>query len=125
MIIGIGVDIAETSRVERLLREYGDRFASRILTTNEFAEFTRRGRSCAYLATRFAAKEATVKAMGTGIGRDLGFHSIEISHDSKGKPKLAFLQQGDELCKRMNITNALISLSDEKHYVVAMVVLES
>lgn len=125
MIIGIGVDIAETARVERLLREYGDRFASRILTTTEFAEFTRRKRSCAYLATRFAAKEATAKAMGTGIGKELGFHSIEISHDSRGKPELAFLQQGDELCKRMKITNALISLSDEKHYVVAMVVLES
>ncbi len=125
MIIGIGVDIAETSRIERLLHEYGDRFARRILTTNEFAEFSRRNRSSAFLATRFAAKEATVKAMGTGIGKELGFHSIEISHDSKGKPQLAFLQSGEVLRKHMNISNALISLSDEKHYVVAMVVLES
>lgn len=125
MIIGIGVDIAETARIERLLEEYGDRFARRILCGAEFAEFERRRRSSTYLATRFAAKEAVAKALGTGIGKYLGFQSIHISNDKQGKPSLQFLGKAIDLIKQRSIANALISLSDEKHYVVAMVVLES
>ena len=125
MIYGIGVDIAETARVSRLLADYGDRFAQRILTEHELEEFKRRRSSGSFLATRFAAKEAVAKALGTGIGRELGFHSVQIENDASGKPKLRFLGSAMELVKRLQINNAMVSLSDEKNYVVAMVVLES
>lgn len=125
MIFGIGVDIAETARVSRLLAEYGDRFARRILTEYELEEFGRRQQSDNYLATRFAAKEAVAKALGTGIGKDLGFHSVQIENDAAGKPRLRFLGSAADLMAQHRIDNALVSLSDEKHYVVAMVVLES
>ena len=125
MIIGIGVDIAETARVEKLNAKFGQRFAQRILTADELLEFDRRKRSSSYLATRFAAKEAVAKALGTGIGEQLGFHSIQIENDSQGKPLLRFLGSAVDLIEELKINNALISLSDEKHYVVAMVVLES
>ena len=125
MIVGIGVDIAETARVEKLSAKFGQRFARRILTTDELLEFDRRKHSSSYLATRFAAKEAVAKALGTGIGEQLGFHSIQIDNDDKGKPLLRFMGTAVDLIAGLNIKNALISLSDEKHYVVAMVVLES
>lgn len=125
MIVGIGVDIAETARVEKLNAKYGQRFAERILTADELLEFDRRKRSSSYLATRFAAKEAVAKALGIGIGEQLGFHSVQIDNDSQGKPLLRFLGSAVDLIAGLDINNAMISLSDEKHYVVAMVVLES
>ena len=125
MIVGIGVDIAETARVEKLIAKFGQRFARRILTTDELLEFDRRKHSSSYLATRFAAKEAVAKALGTGIGEQLGFHSIQIDNDEKGKPLLRFMGTAVDLIAGRNVKNAMISLSDEKHYVVAMVVLES
>ena len=125
MIVGIGVDIAETARVEKLSAKFGQRFARRILTADELLEFDRRKHSSSYLATRFAAKEAVAKALGTGIGEQLSFHSIQIDNDNQGKPLLRFLGTAVDLIAGLNIKNAMISLSDEKHYVVAMVVLES
>jgi holo-[acyl-carrier protein] synthase len=125
VIVGIGVDIAETARVEKLNAKYGQRFARRILTADELLEFDRRKHSSSYLATRFAAKEAVAKALGTGIGEQLSFHSIQIDNDNQGKPLLRFLGTAVDLIAGLNIKNAMISLSDEKHYVVAMVVLES
>ncbi|MGB5327915.1 MAG: holo-ACP synthase [Gammaproteobacteria bacterium] len=125
MIVGIGVDIAETARVEKLSTKFGERFARRILTADELLEFDRRKHSSSYLATRFAAKEAVAKALGTGIGEQLGFHSIQIDNDAQGKPLLRFMGTAVDLIAGLNIKNAMISLSDEKHYVVAMVVLES
>ncbi len=125
MIVGIGVDIAETVRFEKLSAKFGERFARRILTDDELAEFDRRKHSNIYLATRFVAKEAVAKALGTGIGEQLGFHSIQIDNDKQGKPLLRFLGGATDLIAGLKIKNAMISLSDEKHYVVAMVVLES
>jgi holo-[acyl-carrier protein] synthase len=122
MIVGIGVDIA---RVDRLNREFGERFARRVLTADELTEFERRKRSSSYLATRFAAKEAVAKACGTGIGEQLGFHSLQVENDASGKPVLHFLKDANALVERLQIRNSLLSLSDEKHYVVAMAVLES
>jgi len=125
MIVGIGVDIAETARVRQLAERFGERFAARILTGDERAEFDRRKRPHAYLATRFAAKEAIAKALGTGIGKRFGFHSVQIDHDGAGKPVVNFLEGARALIDDLGITHAMISLSDERHYVVAMVVLES
>lgn len=125
MIVGIGVDIAETARVHALWQKFGARFARRILTDAEYREFERRGRSSSFLATRFAAKEAVAKAAGTGIGAELGFHSVQIDNDASGRPNLRFLEPARDLVSRLKINHAMISLADEKHYVVAMVVLES
>lgn len=125
MIVGIGVDIIELARVDKLNQDFGERFARRVLTSDELLEFERRKRSSSYLAMRFAAKEATAKACGTGIGMELGFHSMQIENDAHGKPVLRFLETADALVQSLQIRNSLVSLSDEKHYVVAMVVLES
>ena len=125
MIVGIGVDIAETARVQKLAAKYGERFARRILTDDELAEFERRRRPETFLASRFAAKEAVAKALGTGIGERFGFHSVQIDHDNKGRPLLNFREGAGDLLTELGIDSAMISLSDERHYVVAMVVLEA
>jgi len=125
MIIGIGVDIAEIARVDKLCARFGERFAGRILTARELCEYRERRNSSSYLALRFAAKEAVAKACGTGIGAQLGFHDMQIEHDAAGKPVLRFLESANDLVQHLQVRNALISLSDERHYVVAMAVLES
>jgi holo-[acyl-carrier protein] synthase len=125
MIIGIGVDIAEISRIDRLHEKFGERFARRLLTPDELIEYRRRNNSSSFLALRFAAKEAVAKACGTGIGEELGFHALQVENDAQGKPAIRFLDAAGPLVNRLQIRNALISLSDEKHYVVAMAVLET
>ena len=125
MIIGIGVDIVETKRFEKLYARFDGRIARRILTDNEIIEFERRNRPASYLATRFAAKEAAAKALGTGFGCGVGYKNIEINNDKNGKPSLKFLETASQLSEQKQVTKVLISLSDEKHYVVAMVILES
>ena len=124
MIIGIGVDIAETERFERIYARFGVRIARRILTGNELREFDRRNQPASYLATRFAAKEAAAKALGTGFGETVGYKSIEVENDEFGKPLINFSGGALQLANRKQVTNVFVSLSDEKHYVVAMVVLE-
>ena len=125
MIAGIGVDIAEVSRFEKMLERYADRIVRRILCEAERQQFERRNRRASFLASRFAAKEAVSKALGTGIAQGIGFHSIEVINDALGKPELHFHDAAQTLIEQRGITSALLSLSDEKHYVVAMVVLEA
>ena len=125
MIYGIGVDIVEIARVEKLYTDFGERFTRRILTLPEREEFARRGLKISYLATRFAAKEAVAKALGTGIGEALGFHSVQIVNSEQGRPEIRFLDTAVSMIAELNIGKSFLSLSDEKHYAVAMVVLES
>ena len=125
MLNGIGIDIVETERVRGLLQRYGERFIKRVLTDNEEAVFNRRGAKAAFLASRFAAKEAASKALGTGMRCGVGFKSFELVNDSLGKPQLVFHGEAELIRRARNISRVQVSLSDERHYAVAMVVLES
>ncbi len=125
MIVGIGVDIVETMRFEKLYARFGNRVVRRLLTDHEIDEFNNRSQPVSYLATRFAAKEAAAKALGTGFGEVVGYKSVEISNDRNGKPLLRFFRRATVLAEQKKVGNVLVSISDEKHYVVAMVVLES
>lgn len=125
MLSGIGVDIVEIQRFQRMFDRFGDRIARRILTDREFQQFEKRHRSLTFLATRFAAKEATSKALGTGIAKGIGFHAIEVVNNELGQPELQLHGAAKALAERNGIRQALLSLSDEKHYAVAMVVLEA
>ena len=124
MIVGIGVDIAETERFEKIYARFEGRIARRILTENEIIEFERRNKPASFLATRFAAKEAAAKALGTGFGSGVGYKNIEINNDELVKPSLRFLHAAAQLSEQKKVDNVFVSLSDEKHYVVAMVILE-
>ncbi len=125
MIVGTGIDIAEIARFEASLDRYGERFARRILTGAEIRQFAERKASARFLASRFAAKEAASKALGCGIAQGVVFHSLEVSNDAQGKPLLTLHGAALEKATSLGVANCHLSLSDERHYAVAMVVLES
>ena len=85
-VLGLGTDIVEISRIERAI-EGSEKFAQRILTTFELAEYAQTKQKARYLAKKFAAKEALVKAMGTGIGRGVSWQMVQIVHDANKKYK--------------------------------------
>ena len=123
MIFGIGTDLVHIPRMQILLDKHDDKIAQRILTDAEFAQFQKSNKPAAFLAKRFAAKEATAKALGTGFRDGLSLRHIEVNNDSKGKPTLTFFQRGLALLDELNIGQSMISLSDEGDYAIAYVVL--
>jgi holo-[acyl-carrier protein] synthase len=123
MIVGIGTDIVHIPRILGLLDKHGDKFAERILSDNELNHFKHAIKPAAYLAKRFAAKEATAKAMGTGFRDGLSLRHIAVENDVLGKPELVFYDQAMALKQQLNIGKSLLSLSDEDEYAIAFVTL--
>ena len=121
MTIAIGTDIVEVKRIADALERQGDKFVQRILTESEIAEYRGRGNSVAFLAKRFAAKEAIAKALGTGIGRGIGFQHMVVSNNAEGAPQVELQQSAAERLKQLGGSKVLLSLSDEKNYALAYV----
>ena len=124
MIFGIGTDIVRVGRMEQDLQRFGERFAERILTADEFEEFRLNAKPAHFLARRFAAKEAAAKAMGTGFANGLSWRHIGVTHDAAGKPILEFSGEAESFLQRHGVTVAHISLADEEDHAVAFVTLE-
>lgn len=123
MIKGIGTDILQIERLEKTLQR-SPKIAERVLTDREMAEFDSASQQARFLAKRFAAKEAVVKALGTGIGNGVGWQHIEIGHDELGKPLISLSDGALKRAQVMGANSYHLSLSDERDYVVAMVVIE-
>jgi holo-[acyl-carrier protein] synthase len=123
MIFGIGTDICAVARMAGAYRRHGERFARRILTATEQADFDRAGSRERLLAKRFAAKEAFSKAFGTGIRDQVGLRSVGVAHDAAGKPVLEFAPSLAQLMQDRRL-RAHLSISDEQDYAVAFVVIE-
>ena len=124
-IIGLGTDIAEIERVEKALARSGDAFAKRILTEQELEKFSSVKQQGRFLAKRFAVKEAASKALGTGIAQGVTFQDFTISNDELGAPILKLSNKALELAEKKNVTSVHLSISDERHYAVATVILEN
>ena len=125
MIFGIGTDLVHIPRMQNLLDKHGDRIAERILSEDEFAEFKLQLKPAAFLAKRFAAKEAAAKALGTGFRDGLSLRHIVVKNNQLGKPELSFEAVGQNLLETLNIDRCLLSLSDDQDYASAYVILES
>ncbi|MGI1672006.1 MAG: holo-ACP synthase [Neptuniibacter sp.] len=123
MILGVGTDILQISRIEQAL-ERTPKLAERILTSREQALFSAEKQPARFLAKRFAAKEAVTKALGTGIGRGVSWHHIEIDKGELGRPLVALNGGAADRASELGIANIQISYSDEKEYIVAFVVAE-
>ena len=123
MTIAIGTDIVEIQRIASALERQGDKFVQRILTESEIVEYQARGDSLPFLAKRFAAKEAIAKALGTGIGRGISFQHMIVSNDSEGAPQVELQENASDRLKKLDGTKVLLSLSDEKNYALAYVVI--
>lgn len=124
MIHGIGTDIVEVSRIEDSLARFGDAFAERILTQQEWSSFTQSQTKARFLAKRFAAKEAFAKALGTGLRAPATFQNIGITHDDLGKPVLDLAPELQAYLDARGISGQHLSISDEKALAAAFVVLE-
>lgn len=125
MIYGVGTDIINIKRVEYILSKKKQAFVKRVLSEHEQALFANKGDSAAYCAKRFAAKEAFAKALGTGIGKMIGFQDLTIRNNENGKPYFIPSEKLRLYLMDKNIKQAHLSLSDEKHNAVAFVILES
>lgn len=124
MIVGIGSDIAQVARFTRAVQRHGPRFAQRILGPDEHALWLHKSQPVAFLAKRFAAKEAFVKALGLGLRQGLQWCDIQVLNDTLGKPYLLLSGEAERLVKVAGVTASHVSLSDEAEYAVAFVVLE-
>jgi holo-[acyl-carrier-protein] synthase len=124
MILGIGTDITEVSRIKSSLERFGDAFIQRILRPSEIAYCAAFQHPAQYVAARFAAKEAIAKAFGTGIGAKLGWHDMEICRRESGEPYVILHDGGQKLFVSRNAKQLLISLSHTHNYATAIAVLE-
>lgn len=124
MIVGLGTDIVAISRIEAAL-DRTPKLAERVLTPTELEEWQGSKQPARFLAKRFAAKEAAVKALGTGIGRGVGWQQLEVSKNELGKPFIQLTGVAAQIAEQLGATHWHLSYSDELEYVVAQVIAES
>ncbi|MET0293233.1 MAG: holo-ACP synthase [Steroidobacteraceae bacterium] len=123
MIYGIGVDVLRQDRMSALHEKFGERLAPRILMPVELENFARAKRPLRFLAMRFAAKEAIVKAMGTGFANGVWIRDVGVVQNALGKPEVVYSPRGDELRRKLGIGEGHVTLTDEAGLVVAVAVL--
>jgi holo-[acyl-carrier protein] synthase len=124
MIYGVGTDLIDIRRIARALTRFGDRFARRILCEPELKRFRAHKQPVAYLAKRFAAKEAFTKALGTGIHAPANWHGVWVVNLASGKPVLEFSPELKALLRKKKILGTHLSLTDERQMAAATVILE-
>ena len=124
MIFGIGTDIVDVKRIKKM--KSIDSFAKKILGDDEYLKFSKLSESkkIFFIAKQFAGKEAFAKAIGTGISGDINFKTIEILRNDEGKPIFKFTEKTQLLIDNLGIAHSHVSLSDEKEYALAFVILE-
>lgn len=123
MIVGLGIDIAEMARIAKVYEKFGRRFLDKFLTPAELASLP--ARALPYIAGRFAAKEAAVKALGTGFSQGVGPRQIETGRNALGEPQLHFLDQALLRARHLGARHSRLSISHERSVVVAVVILEA
>ena len=123
MIFGIGVDVLETQRIAHTLERFGARFIDHLLMPQERAQLERTQRRERFIAMRFAAKEAIVKAMGTGFAHGVWIRDVGVVQNSWGKPEVVFSERGNRVRLGLGIGEGHVTLTDESGLVVAVAVL--
>jgi holo-[acyl-carrier protein] synthase len=125
MIVGTGIDISEVPRIAESIQRFGDRFLRRIFTEGEIKYCESKANRIERYAARFAAKEAAMKALGTGWGRGVRWRDIEVSRQPGSRPTIKFHGKAAEFAAKLNATNVALSLSHTPQQAIAQVILES
>ena len=124
MIYGTGIDIVEISRFDRFLERQNQPLLLRLFTAGERDYCSGRKNSAQHYALRFAAKEAFLKALGTGLRGGLSWQDIEVVHDGNGRPELRFAGFAEKIVAGKGLARSFLSLSHDGNYAVASVILE-
>ena len=125
MIVGTGVDLAEVGRIRLAIERYGARFVQRIYTAREIAYVERKANKYERYAARFAAKEAGMKAIGTGWRGGVRWQDFEVTNLPSGKPTLAFHGVAAAVAERLGVKNVALSLTHTSETGMAHVILEA
>ena len=128
MIFGIGTDLCRIDRIEAAYRRFGMHFVDRLLMPEERRAFERHAgreaRAVRFLAQRFAAKEAIVKALGTGFANGIWVRDVGMMPNKLGQPQVIYSERGREMCRKLGVGEGHVTLTDEAGLVVAVAVLE-
>ncbi|MGP8154870.1 MAG: holo-ACP synthase [Smithella sp.] len=124
MIYGIGIDLVENSRLEKIIEKWGTKFLNRIFSASEIQYCGKHVQSTTHYGARFAAKESFLKALGIGMGMGVNLRDIEVVHDKNGKPVLALCGEAKAQIEKRKITKIHLSLTHTKKYATALVLLE-
>ena len=125
MIFGVGTDILELSRIQATYERFGEHFVQRILMEEELELFRRSKQPVRFLAMRFAGKEATVKAMGTGFAHGVWLRDVGITSNAWGRPLVIWSERGQRVCDRLGIGAGHVSLTDDAGLIAAFAVVET
>lgn len=118
-ILGLGTDITETERIRSMLDRHADHFLTRVFTDGERAYCSQRKESAQHYAGRWAAKEAVMKALGTGWGEGVGWTDIEVETQASGKPVIRLAEGAAAVAQRLGIVDVLITISHCQEYATA------
>ena len=122
MIYGVGTDIVKLSRVQRTYDRFGQRFVERLLMDEEVEQFDQNKWPVRFLAMRFAAKEATVKAMGTGFAHGVWIRDVGTISNAWGRPEIIWSDRGRARCGELGIGDGHVSLTDDAGLIMAFAV---
>lgn len=125
MIIGIGTDLVDVKRLQKSIESHGGRFTDRIFTTHEIAYCEQKANKYERLSARFAAKEAGMKALGSGWAEGVGWHDLELVNLAGGRPTLKLHGEAAALAARLGATRSHLSLTHTAEQAMAYVILES
>ncbi len=123
MIFGIGTDVVQVARVQAIFERHGEHFVRRLLMPEEESAFRSYKRPVRFLAMRFAAKEAIVKALGTGFAHGIWIRDVGIAANAWGRPEVIWSDRGRALRDRLGAGEGHVTLTDEAGLVVAVAVL--
>jgi holo-[acyl-carrier protein] synthase len=124
MVVGSGIDITEVPRIKASIERFGDRFLNRVFTPAEIAYCSSKKNAHERFAARFAAKEAGMKAIGTGLRHGVTWHDVEVGREPSGKPVLLLHNKAAEFAAKLGVKHAALSLTHSAETAMAMVIFE-
>ena len=125
MVVGTGIDIAEVPRLEQTIQRFGQRFLHRVFTEAEIRYCESKANRVERYAARFAAKEAAMKAIGTGWNHGVAWRDVEVCRQPGGRPTMEFHGKAAEFAARLGAAHVALSLSHTAQYAIAQVILEN